>query len=143
MSSDGEKASEIANERQDFFTKPRDALPIPEREYERPKSNIEAEELNIPGMTLREKDVLEPAKRQFRRTLANFVDTADKEEHTFSLNGWAQAMLEANQVIRSQMKQKLICNLEAFSNGEKRAARNSRRIPREAGNSILQLLERS
>ena len=88
----------MAKRPEELFKTPRDAPQIADEEYERPKSKIEAEELGIPGETLREKDVLEPAKRQFRRTLANFTDAASGEQHQFSLSDWATAMMQANQV---------------------------------------------
>jgi len=83
--------------KEEFFEKEKEPKLINEREYQRPKSAYEKKEYGLEGDPLHEREVYQPARRQFERTLANYIEEATKDKHELTLEAWASAMLEANQ----------------------------------------------
>jgi len=83
---------------EDFFAREENIEFIAEREYRRPTSRQEKIRHGLEGEPLTEREVYQPARRQFERTLANYVEEATKEKHELSLEAWGKAMLEASQV---------------------------------------------
>ncbi len=83
---------------EEFFAKEENPEFIAEREYRRPTSKQEKKKYGLEGEPLAEREVYQPARRQFERTLANYVEEATKDKHELSLEAWGKAMLEASQV---------------------------------------------
>ncbi|CBY11110.1 unnamed protein product [Oikopleura dioica] len=82
---------------EEFFAREENPEFIAEREYRRPTSRQEKIRHGLEGEPLAEREVYQPARRQFERTLANYVEEATKEKHELTLEAWGKAMLEASQ----------------------------------------------
>ncbi|CBY07385.1 unnamed protein product [Oikopleura dioica] len=82
---------------EEFFAREENPEFIAEREYRRPTSRQEKIRHGLEGEPLSEREVYQPARRQFERTLANYVEEATKEKHELTLEAWGKAMLEASQ----------------------------------------------
>ncbi|CBY12014.1 unnamed protein product [Oikopleura dioica] len=82
---------------EEFFAREENPEFIAEREYRRPTSRQEKIRHGLEGEPLSEREVYQPARRQFERTLANYVEEATKEKHELTLEACGKAMLEASQ----------------------------------------------